>query len=116
MTSHKLPRRSERYARVIVTERLSRIGRYFRRKPPPIQISFYWIKSSDLGGRTPVRSIDQNLIPINSHVSDDAHFTICAQKLAREIHRHGLWPSDRYTDVIYNRAPVTFRILYLQRR
>src|SRR6267142_1470648 len=61
------------------------------------------------------QSADQNLIPENAHVCDDADLAACTEELAGEIDSHGLRSPDRYPDILNDRAPTPTLIFDLKR-
>src|SRR6266850_6300398 len=61
------------------------------------------------------QSADQNLIPENAHVCDDADLAACTEELAGEIDSHGLGSPDRYADIFNDRSPTPTLIFDLKR-
>src|SRR6185369_11511327 len=59
---------------------------------------------------------DENLVPIDAHVGNDAHFATRAQKLTRKIDDDGLRSAYGDADVFDNRLPAPAFILHLESR
>src|SRR5438132_4643969 len=81
-----------------------------------MQISPSWIEPRYLQWCLSLRSVHQNLVPINAHICDNAHVPISAEKLPGEIDSYRLWPADRDANIFDNRAPNSLLILNLKRR
>src|SRR6185369_281489 len=114
--SHHLPRRRKRHLLIVISERLSSVRRMLERKATPTQISNRRIEVCDLQREISTRRVDQNLVPVNAHVSHDAYVTARTQKLSSEIDDDCLRASDRNSDVLNHGVPVTILIFYLKSR
>src|SRR5437870_10638502 len=81
-----------------------------------MQISASRLEPGDLQQRSAIGRVDQNLVPIDAHVCNDAHFAIRAEKLSGEIDSYSLRASDRNADVLDYGAPASPFILNLKGR
>ena len=73
-------------------------------------------RGASAGTRTRRRIGDENLIPVDPHVGDDADLARGRQELPLQIDGDSLRPADREADLIDDRRHVPDAILHLQRR
>src|SRR5438477_9330556 len=81
-----------------------------------MQFSTNWIKPAQLNRRIAAGRVDQNLVPVDPHVRDDAHVTAGTQKFSSEIYRHSLRTAYRDANVLDLCSPVAVSVLNLQAR
>src|SRR5262245_55305828 len=86
------------------------------RETAPAQIRSRRIEPRQLHRKVAARCINQDLIPVDAHVSNNAHFTILAQEFPRKIYDYGLRPANGNSNVLNNRAPASVLVFHLKRR
>src|SRR5262245_14536370 len=86
------------------------------REAAPAQLSASRIESRHSRWEVAAGSVDENLVPVDTHVGNDAYVAARTQKLARKIHDDSLRASHRNADVLDHSLPVSLFVFYLQRR